>query len=92
MKVFKRAVFIFLLVAVSFAIGGISLRAFSQDKPDFSKITLSVGDGMLNFFDYTVGTVYMYSEATGRLVATYTLKELGKDMDKTTMSKIVTSY
>jgi len=87
---FKKALFISLLVIVSLFAMGISLRAFSQEKADFSKLTLSVGDGMLNFFDYTSGTVYMYSEATGRLVATYTLKELGKDMDKSTASKIVT--
>jgi len=80
---FKKAIFICLLVAVSFVIGGLSLRAFSQEKADLSGVSFSAQDGQLNFFDPSIGTVYSYSQTTGRLVATYKIQKLGQNLDKT---------
>ncbi len=79
----KKALFIVLIVIVSFLSGGISLRAFSQEKNEPSNISLSSHDGILNFFDSSSGTVYMYSESTGRLIATYKIRKLGQNLEKT---------
>jgi hypothetical protein len=83
MAAFKKVTFIFLLIIVSFIIGGLSLRAFSQERADLRNVSFSAQDGILNFFDYTAGTVYMYSETTGRLVATYKIQKLGQNLEKT---------
>jgi hypothetical protein len=83
MTAFKKAAFILLLITVSFIIGGLSLRAFSQEKTDLSNVSLSTQDGLLNFFDSANGMVYMYSEATGRLVAMYKIQKLGQSLEKT---------
>ena len=80
---FKKLTFVFLLIIVSFIVGGLSLRAFSQEKTDLRNVYFSTQDGILNFFDYTIGTVYMYSETTGRLMATYKIQKLGENLEKT---------
>jgi len=80
---FKKVTVISLLIVVSFIIGGLSLRAFSQEKIDLSNVSFSSQDGILNFFDHTGGIVYMYSETTGRLVATYKIQKLGQNLEKT---------
>jgi hypothetical protein len=80
---FKKVTVISLLIVVSFIIGGLSLRAFSQEKIDLSNVSFSSQDGILNFFDHTAGIVYMYSETTGRLVATYKIQKLGQNLEKT---------
>jgi len=79
---YRRVVFICLLVVVSFVIGGLSLRAFSQEKVDLRGVSFSAQDGQLNFFDPSIGTVYSYSQTTGRLVATYKIQKLGQNLDK----------
>ena len=82
MELFKKAMLIFFIIALSFTAGGLSLRAFSQEKADFSRVSLSSHDGILNFFDSSTGSVYMYSEGTGRLLATYRMEKLGKNLDR----------
>lgn len=79
---FKKVTFISLLIVLSFIIGGLSLRAFSQEKIDLSNVSFSSQDGILNFFDHAAGIVYSYSEATGRLVATYRIQKLGQNLEK----------
>ena len=86
---FKKVTFIFLVIMVSFIIGGLSLRAFSQEKTDLRNISLSTQDGILNFFDSASGTVYMYSESTGRLMATYKIQKLGQDLEKTEQRRAI---
>ncbi len=83
MGAFKKVTLILLILIVAFVLGGLSLRVFSQERTDLRDISFSAQDGAFNFFDRVSGTVYMYSETTGRLTATYRIQKLGQNLEKT---------
>jgi len=86
MMVLKKLKFRILLIIFSFGIGCIATLAFSQEKTvnaSLDKVFLTSQDGFFNFYDQANGKVYVYSQTNGKLVATYTIEELGQDLKKT---------
>jgi len=62
--------------------GCITTLAFSQQKTALHNVSFSSQDGFFNFYDPDNGKVYAYSQNNGKLAATYTIEELGKDLKK----------
>lgn len=80
----KKVKFIVFIFAFLILTSCLTLSLFSQgnqpQSADFSNVIFAVSGTSLRFFDRNAGVVYVYSEASGELRETWTIRELGKNL------------
>lgn len=78
----KIQILIVLLAVIVFSIIIVKSYSQAQQTVDFSPLQFSASGDRLLFFDPSTGTVYSYSDSSGRLVATWTIEYLGEDLSR----------